>query len=61
MIVTFNYSAIFAEILLKGLLVSLGVEPTDEEFPWSVCLYHNCVSVKSKLRERNTDYWNRNH
>ena len=37
---TFNNPAIFAEVLLKGLLGGLGVQSPDEELPWSVCLCH---------------------
>lgn len=37
---TFNNPAIFAEELLQGLLCSFGVQSTDEELSWSVCLRH---------------------
>lgn len=37
---TFDNPAIFTEILLQGLLGGLGVEPSDEELPWSVRLCH---------------------
>ncbi len=37
---TFNNPAIFAEVLLQGLLGGLGVQSTDEELPWSVRLSH---------------------
>lgn len=37
---TFDNPAIFAEVLLQGLVAGLGVEPSDEELPWSVRLDH---------------------
>lgn len=42
---TFHNPAIFAEVLLQGLLGGLGIQSTDEELPWSVCLCHATKST----------------
>lgn len=47
---TFSNSSIFAKELLQGLFGSFGVQATNEELPWSVCLCH----AKTKITTSQT-------
>lgn len=41
LIPTFDNPAIFAEVLLQGLVGGLSVQPTDEQLTRTVCLGHS--------------------
>lgn len=53
---TFDNSAIFAEVLLQGLLGGLSVQSTDEELPWSVRLCHATKSTTCNNRRVENSY-----
>lgn len=55
---TFNNSAIFAEVLLQGLLGGLRVQPSDEKLSWSVCLCHDDAEELSAYNGTNCRYKN---
>lgn len=56
---TFDNPPIFAEVLLQGLLGGLGVQSTDEELPWSVCLCHVSKACNNITTVYN--YWDYAH